>query len=120
MRRDMDLIRELLLAIEARPLGSSEDIAVEGHDRETVAYHLALLQEAGLIDALVDEIYGEAVPQVIVKRLTWDGHEFLDSARNQTVWARTKAIVREKGGDISFTLFRELLIGTARENFGLG
>lgn len=120
MKRDMDLIRELLIAIEARPLGEAgTKVKLEGHDEDTVAYHLALLHEASLIEGNLSYPFGSAVPRVIVYRLTWHGHEFLDAARNQTVWARTKAIVREKGGDVSFAIFRELLIGTARANFGL-
>lgn len=117
----MDLIRELLIAIEERPLSEAgTKVRLEGHDEETVAYHVALLHEAGQIEGNLSYPFGSAVPRVIVYRLTWHGHEFLDSARNQTVWARTKAIVRQKGGDISFALFRELLIGVARENFELG
>jgi hypothetical protein len=116
----MDLVRELLITIEDRPSGSSGDIAVEGYDRPNVAYHLALLHEAGLINGRVDHVFGDPIPRVIVERLSWSGHEFLDAARNQTVWARTKAIVREKGGDIPFAVLRELLVSTTRQVFGVG
>lgn len=119
MKRDTDLIREILLAVEALPLRglSTPGLAVEGYDEATIAYHLVLLEEAGLIQAAVADAGDMAYPEVFVNRLTWAGHEFVDTARNQTVWARTKATVAAKGGDIPFSVLRELLVSTARQLF---
>ena len=33
---------------------------------------------------------------------TWDGHELLDTLRDQNVWNRIKEISKEKGVDITF------------------
>jgi hypothetical protein len=117
----MDLIRELLLAIEALPPRgvSTPGVAVDGYDDATIAYHLVLLEEAGLIHAAVADASDLAYPDVFVHRLTWHGHEFLDAARSQTVWAKAKAIVREKGGDIPFAILRELLLVIGRQSFGV-
>lgn len=29
--------------------------------------------------------------------MTWDGHEFLDKIREDTVWNKTKDLIKEKG-----------------------
>ena len=53
MKRDMDLIREILLAIET--IGPPQGLArldLPGHDPETVSYHVRLLDQAGLITAV--------------------------------------------------------------------
>jgi hypothetical protein len=51
MKRDMDLIRALLLKLEAIPLrrgdilsipSDADEIAVEGYDVDQIAYHLSL------------------------------------------------------------------------------
>lgn len=42
-----------------------------------------------------------------VKRLTWNGHEFLDTIRDAEVWKRTKAGA-EKAGNASVSFLWEL------------
>jgi len=45
-------------------------------------------------DAIPDKVY--------IKRLTWDGHEFLDKARNRSVWNRAKQLIIDGGLSLSF------------------
>ena len=54
MKREMDLIREILLQIENRHDGSSKAVTVEidGHSREQVTEHLFMLLEAGFIEGV--------------------------------------------------------------------
>ena len=58
MKRDMDLIRELLLKLEAYPKVPEEmftvtpatpEVQVGGYDTTQINYHLSLIQEAGLV-----------------------------------------------------------------------
>ncbi|MGB6404684.1 MAG: DUF2513 domain-containing protein, partial [Candidatus Sulfotelmatobacter sp.] len=53
MKRDMDLLRALLLKIEELPPAGdfTGNIEIEGHTPEEVAYHAQLAQDAGLIVA---------------------------------------------------------------------
>ena len=48
MKRDMDSIREILLAVEAHPCGFAPSIEIHGYTQEQVGYHVFLLGEAGL------------------------------------------------------------------------
>lgn len=61
MKRDMDLIRVLLLQIEEfdRGLGGDVEIEAGDHEPQVVAEHLRLLLEAKLIegDAVPDDRY---------------------------------------------------------------
>jgi hypothetical protein len=36
-----------------------------------------------------------------VSRLTWEGHEFLDAARDEKRWKKAMSTVKEKGGTIT-------------------
>jgi hypothetical protein len=80
MKRDMDLVRDILVQAETFPFGDFHDISVADHAHEEVVYHVMLLDEAGLIEAKecssLDGIDWKA------KRLTYEGHEFLDAARS--------------------------------------
>lgn len=49
---------------------------------------------------------GPEVKDFMVQRLAWEGHEFLDAVRNDTVWTKTKKVFTEKGVDMSFDLVK--------------
>jgi hypothetical protein len=95
MKRDMDLIRELLLKLEALPMRrggivsiapDAEEIAVPGYDIGRIDYHLSQLRAAGFIDE------GAVRPMtgISFRCLTPAGHGFLDSVRDPEIWAKTK------------------------------
>jgi DNA-binding transcriptional ArsR family regulator len=121
MRRDMDLVRKILLQVEltTEEEGRSRYLAVDGYDQATVARHVELLLEAGLVDAHL--IGGDGVPPQAARvfRLKWEGHDFLNAVRNDTVWAKTKQMVKDKGGSASFEIIKAIAIGFAKEAFGL-
>lgn len=58
------------------------------------------MAEAGLIEALDASASGDFDWRPT--SLTWQGHEFLDAVRNDTVWRKTMALVKEKGGSVPF------------------
>lgn len=49
-----------------------------------------------------------------ISSLTWNGHEFLDNVRNDTVWAKLKRAVAEKGGAVSFDVLKALALSYAK------
>jgi DNA-binding transcriptional ArsR family regulator len=60
MKRNMDIVRSLLLRLEELPIradgiilihGSDPEIAVDGYSADELDYHLKLLKEQGLIDS---------------------------------------------------------------------
>jgi hypothetical protein len=76
-------------------------------DREAeISYHMSLLIEAGLVKGKIVEMLNEPINDFHAQRLTWDGHEFLDSIRSDTVWARTKKAFLDKGVEMSFDLVK--------------
>jgi len=60
-----------------------------------VDYHLSLIREAGLIDSPGGATLGGGVP---FRRLSWSGHDFLDSVRSPDVWEKTKQAASAAGG----------------------
>src|ERR1700730_4899614 len=103
MKRDMDLIRELLLKLEALPMcpggivhimPDATEVQVDGYDTDQIDYHLSLIEKAGLIDT------GGVNPMMGIgfRSLTWSGHDFLDSVRSPDVWDKTKKVASAAGG----------------------
>jgi len=117
MKRDMELVRRVLLDTEEHGggIGWFELGDIEGHSAEEVSYHVKLLSDAGFIEAL-DRSHQRALVWH-PKRLTWEGHEFLDAIRNDTVWAKTKKLVADKGSSIPFEVLKEVVMKLAREYF---
>jgi hypothetical protein len=78
--------------------------------------------KAGLIKGIAHETDQHGVYWVDVDRLTWAGHDFLDSARNREIWNQTKRVVAEKKGSVSFEMLKLVLIElgkTARRQAGI-
>jgi hypothetical protein len=75
-----------------------------------------LLNEAGLIVA-VDASSMQDI-QWIPQRLTWQGHEFLDSSRDNNVWNKAKEIMAKTGG-FAFEIAKPLLIILLKQQLGL-
>jgi hypothetical protein len=117
MKRDMELARQILMRIEAQE-NYRDDISCdfEGYNEEQVHYHIMLLHEAGLAVALnASSMQGiHWIPQ----RLTWQGHEFLESARDNTIWSKAKEIMAKTGG-FAFEVAKPLLVDLLKQRIGL-
>ena len=118
MKRDMDLIRQILMEIEKHrePLGSFS-LDIENHSPDEISYHVKLLAEAGLVEALDMSSFSGFEWQAT--SLTWHGHEFLDAARDETVWNKTKAVVQAQGGSLPFDVIKGLVAKAAAAAAGL-
>lgn len=105
MKRDMDLVRGMLLAIEDDVLRFGEGTDNGGLDApdDVITAHLRLLEQAGLIEVMSRPISGP----IYIRGLTWDGHDFLDAVRDPEVWKRTKDGALTVGG-WTFGLMKEL------------
>ena len=106
MKRNMELIRDLLLRLEGLPKTSHERLDIGSWDDELkfddytpdeIDYHMGLLYEADIITSS-DTINAMANGAWIFDSLTWAGHDFLDSVRDPEVWKRTKAGALTVGG----------------------
>lgn len=119
MKRDMELIRRLVLDLEKTPPGAHPVFNTEEFPQDSVNYHKYLLVEASLAEGVPTEGLGNSPPSAFLTRLTWEGHDFADAARNESVWNTTIASVRGKVGSVTFELFKQLLTATAKGQLGL-
>ena len=112
MKRDMDLARKILKIVEddSNPnrFTSLTPLEEEGYNCEQIAYHVRLLAEAGLVEAIdTSTLQGMSYE---VRNLTWQGHDFLDASRDDTIWKKAKEIVLEKTGGLAFDTLKATLI----------
>ena len=120
MKRDIDLVRQILIAAESEPTGyASGNPEIEGYSEEQVGFQVHLMEQAGLVEAADASTLDSVSPSAILISIKWKGHDFLDAAKSNSVWAQAKEKAKTVGGSLTFDLMKELLVATARSQLGL-
>ena len=120
MKRDLTLIRGILLDIENAPAGQYlQKFEFEGIEQLTIAEHVDLLIKAGYLEGHITRTFRPIIPNYVVYRMTWAGHEFLANAKNDTVWKKVMVQAEEKGMSTSMTILNALLEAAAKKYAGL-
>ena len=103
MKRNLDLVRGILLWIEEQPEGQNIGwkLSIDGFTEEEIGYHVYLMHQAGLLIAADGTSGDSPSPYWIPIALTWDGHEFISATRDATLWAKTKRLILSTSGDVS-------------------
>lgn len=120
MKRNMDLVRALLLQIEemsAEELSESMAVApikpvgrLEDYTQNQIHYHMRLLHRADFIDASFHNPPSAplGIERAKANRLTYQGHDLLDSIRDETVWERTKSRIQATTGTASVAVIKQV------------
>jgi hypothetical protein len=120
MKREMELIRKMLIAVEDLPGGwAPAEMKFDGYTEDQVGYHAYLLVDAGLARGADVTSNMSKAPEYELLNLTWAGHEFCDAARDDTRWKKAMWIVKEKGGHVTLEILKELLVSLMKGAFGL-
>jgi hypothetical protein len=107
MKRDCDLVRQILLCIEHRGATCPLEVLradLRHESDERVRYHLQLVIDASWVAEVERSVAGP-----LGVRLTHAGHEFVELARGDVRWRAAKALVIEETGGLSLGLLRALL-----------
>lgn len=124
MKRDMNLIRRIVIEVQDLPAiaGKPRDLptlgGLNGVDPALFAAHVQLLTEAGLVKSAMDGDDRHIPRNAHVFRLTWAGHEFADSIRDETLWNRAVDHVIKPSASWTFGLLVEYLKVEARRRIG--
>ena len=110
MKRDMDLCRKILIEIESWPttLGP-RPVEIDGYTDEQIGYNAWLLAQEGLIKGRDRAGIGRAVHAYSPSCLTYQGHDFLEHARNDTRWKTAKDKLVSTGGPITIQAMKTIL-----------
>jgi hypothetical protein len=118
MKRDWELVREMLLEIEGLDKGHHFfPLSTHEHSGDSVAYHLHLLEQAGLVECADHRpLSGELVR--IGKALTLPGHDLLDLIRDENLWLVKKAFLIEHLGGITIDALKTTMAMYPSDNGG--
>ena len=125
MKRNMDLIRQLLLGIESET-STQHEFNIEGVDDLEKWYNVDLLVEANFIRGVAVRWAADGTGSYITFKglvaLTWHGHDFLNAVRDDTVWFEAKEKVHADGLDmqsLTFDVIKSLCVSTIERILGL-
>ncbi|MGD9853322.1 MAG: DUF2513 domain-containing protein [Planctomycetaceae bacterium] len=117
MKRDMDLVRRMLLAIEQKPpyeFFTVPNRQFEDYDSGVQQMHMVLLKDAGLVAG------GGTNMTEFCMDLSWEGHEFfLDATRDPSVWEQVKQRAMTVAGGMSIEVLYMLAKQLVKEKLGL-
>lgn len=119
MKRNMELVRKILFALEEAEHGFVNGVKIDGYSDEQVGYHAYLMMEDGLIRATDLTALCSKSPEARPSGLTSKGHEFLDAARSETVWNKAMAKVKDAGGCVTLTALTGLLKKLVEQQLGI-
>ena len=118
MRRDMNLIREILLELEkSRHPISVDAFTTSSVSKEHVGYNMELMYQAGLITVCKQPADNDPYYFYQAKAITWEGQEFLNNVKDDSNWKKLKLMVAEKTGDVSFAVIKNLACSIAQSSF---
>lgn len=109
MKRDMDLCRKILFKIEEEFKSTAiYNLNIDGYTMEEVAYHCNLLYKAELISDYKGQYADDSIYSFGVSSLTWEGHDFLDKIREDTVWNKTKSTIKDKALPMTIDVIKNI------------
>ena len=114
MRLDPDLIKKILSVLEETDVDDPNAYLdslnkIEGYSEDQVIYHVRQLISGGYIDGEVIDSIGRQGSGLFIRRLSWEGHQFVENSRNDSLWKRSKEIVLSKVGGVSIDVLAETL-----------
>ena len=115
MRRDLDLIREIMLVLEdkmeyGKNFKSTQLIEViqdKTLSAEKLAYHVGLLVENDFIKEKEYKYQSGEPTDYLINTITSQGQDFIDTIRQDTTWNKIKEKVSNIGG-YSLSLFIDI------------
>ena len=121
MKRDMDLVRKILLAFEeSEKSGSISYLEIDGYPKETINHHREIMCDAGLLEAIYHP-RPAIQPEIIAYRITWFGHDFLDACRDENRWKQAKEVGVKIGGftlDVLKQVLTQIMLSQVKQVMG--
>ena len=96
MKLNQDCVRDLLLYLE-KNLSYGNDVKINNlvlkkYSQTDLIYSTEKLNEAGYLNCMISK--GITPPFILVKSITYSGHQFLDNIRDDSIWNKAKSILK--------------------------
>jgi hypothetical protein len=90
MQRDMNLVRKIMLSVQSRGDVFPKNVKIDDVDDEILGRHVEMLFDAGFLDGSKMQSISLSYHIVLVRDLSWGGHDFIDAISKDGVWQKLK------------------------------
>ncbi len=120
MKRDLDLVRTILKEIESKAAGDfARGLSIDGRAQAEVDEHVRIMIDAGLLDGQPKTMAAAGYHPTFIRGLSWHGHDFLDAARDDSIWKKVREKIVKAAGSMAFDVVVELLKAEGKSRLGL-
>lgn len=117
MKRDMELIRQLLFKLEKQNIDANAlrtikpfEIEIEGYDVTEIKHHLIMLADSPFLKNDGFDLSGA----LLFRGVSWEGHEIINTIRDNEIWEKTVNDIKKKGVDGVVSLIVEVAKAIAK------
>jgi hypothetical protein len=90
MKRDMDLVRRIMLDVQSRNDLFPKLVRIDGIDNDLLARHVEMMFDEGLLTGTaIGNVLG-IYRDILVTDLSWAGHDFIGAISKDGVWQKLK------------------------------
>ena len=107
MKRDLRLMRDLLLALEKHndfPVQPSE-LNMPGQDWQSLIEHLKILESGGLITGKY--VGWKTGGTFLVQGITYAGHDYIETIRNDGIFNRALSFIKENSFPATLSILKD-------------
>jgi hypothetical protein len=120
MKRDFELIRNLLNQLEDLPACTSvSELNAEGFSSQEIMEHVELLLDADFLQGKIISNTDGRAEKYLIHRITWAGHEFIALAKNDTVWKSALEQVKKIGSAVTIGMLQTILVTIIKSQVGM-
>nr|DAL87528.1 MAG TPA: YjcQ protein [Caudoviricetes sp.] len=122
MKRDLDLLRKMLLRIEELDSTKSKITINSFSDLcdypPLISLHIELLIDDGFIETS-EPIYCGSISDYWIYRLTSSGYDYLDAIRNPSIWQSTLNKIESVGGSVTLDIVKSIAVSIIKSHLGI-
>lgn len=120
-----ECVRDILLVVESLDYGEVLDLReykekplLAKYSDEDFVYTVEKLNEAGFLKATIARGLQNRFMKFSITELTWLGHQFLDTIRDDSVWKETKKITSKVAG-VSLAVLSDVAKDVLKRTLGI-
>lgn len=121
MKLNNECIRDLLLYLESNLEYHKQlyvsDIKLKNYSSDEISYTVERLREANFLNCF-DGLYSKYNLPLSIDSITFQGHQFLDSIRDDKVWANAKTKLKSVAS-VTLPILQELCSYIIKLNIGI-
>ena len=122
MKLDYNCIRHILLTIES---DDSQKLTVSSfctdeYPPKIISGHIQCLLDTAYIETGMPMLFiGSKYPDFIVNRITMQGHEYLNTVRDNKVWAETLNKIGKSAASVSLEIVKDVAASIIKASLGI-